>query len=122
MASCMSVFLSADLDVLKSYLQNRRPRWWIVLGDEKSNRVVVPPMQISDLPFLDPRKPRNFRAFRLQFQAPQGVGLYTWRIRLISDTFIGEDFAKDLTVSIIKLACARVDGSGRSSKLKIYPN
>jgi hypothetical protein len=35
----------------------------------------------------------------MQFQAPQGVGLYTWRIHFISDTFVGEDVSQDLTVS-----------------------
>ena len=78
--------------------QNRRPRWWAVLGDDKTNRVVVPPLQLSDLPYADPHRTRNYRTFKMQFQAPQGVGLYTWRIHFISDTFVGEDVSRDLTV------------------------
>ena len=72
----------------------------MVLGDEKTNRIVVPPIQVSDLPYTDPKKPRDYKTFKLQFQAPQGVGLYTWRIRFVSDTYLEEDIAKDLTVSL----------------------
>jgi len=72
----------------------------VVLGDEKTNRIVVPPIQVSDLPYTDPKKPRDYKTFKLQFQAPQDVGLYTWRIRFVSDTYLEEDIAKDLTVSL----------------------
>lgn len=58
----------------------------------------MPPLQFSDLPYVDPYKSRNYRTFKLEFQAPQGVGLYTWRIHFISDTFVGEDVSQDLTV------------------------
>ncbi|KIJ32311.1 hypothetical protein M422DRAFT_76544 [Sphaerobolus stellatus SS14] len=83
---------------------DRRPRWWVVLGDDKTNRIVVPPTQVSDLPFADPTKPRDYRSFKLQFQAPQNVGLYTWRIRFISDTYIGEDVARDLPLKVEDLS------------------
>lgn len=81
-------------------IQERKPRWWAILSDDKSNRVVVPPIQVYDIPMVDPHKPRNYRSFKIQFQAPQGVGLYTWRLRLISDTFVGEEIIHDLTVSL----------------------
>lgn len=63
----------------------------------------MPPLQFSDLPYVDPHKTRNYRTFKMQFQAPQGVGLYTWRIHFISDTFVGEDVSQDLTVSYLTL-------------------
>ncbi|KAF8590268.1 hypothetical protein K439DRAFT_1657419 [Ramaria rubella] len=88
---------------------NRRPKWWAVLGDDKSNRVVVPPLQFADLPYSDPHKIRNYRTFKLQFQAPQGVGLYTWRIHFISDTFIGEDVSQDLTLKVEDLSLLNED-------------
>ena len=56
-------------------------------------------MKISDVPFSDPSKDRNFRAYKLQFQAPQTVGMYTWKLFAISDTFVGEDVVRDLVVS-----------------------
>ncbi|KAF8516019.1 Sec63 Brl domain-containing protein [Hysterangium stoloniferum] len=88
---------------------NRRAKWWVVLGDDKTNKVVVPPMWVSDLPYGDPHKSRNYRTFKMQFQAPQGVGLYTWRIRFISDVFIGEDVARDLTLKVEDLSLLTAD-------------
>ncbi|KII96122.1 hypothetical protein PLICRDRAFT_170703 [Plicaturopsis crispa FD-325 SS-3] len=79
---------------------NRKPSWWLVLADDKSNKIVVPPMKISDVPYSDPASERDYRSYKLQFQAPQGTGLFTWRIYLVSDTFIGEEVTKDLALKI----------------------
>ena len=84
----MSRFIRADIS------QNRKPSWWLVLADVRSNRVVVPPMRITDVPYTD----TDYRSYKLQFQAPQNVGLYTWRAYLISDTFVGEDVHQDVAV------------------------
>jgi len=78
----------------------RKPSWWLVLADEKSNRVVVPPIKISDVPFSHPSHPRNFRSYKIQFQAPQGVGMFTWKVQLVSDTFVGEDVSRDISLKI----------------------
>jgi len=79
--------------------QYRRPGWWIVLADAKTNRIVVPPIKVTDVPFTDPSRERNFRSYKLKFQAPPSVGLFTWRIHFVSDTFVGEDVVKDVSVS-----------------------
>jgi translocation protein SEC63 len=79
-------------------IQNHKPNWWIVLADAKSDRLVVPPQKISDVPFSDPTCVRNYRSYKLKFQAPPGTGLFTWRLIVVSDTYIGEDAAKDLQV------------------------
>jgi len=85
--------------------QNHKPGWWIVLADAKSDRLVVPPMKVTDVPFVDPTRPRDYRLYKLKFQAPPGTGLFTWRIIVVSDTYIGEDAAKDLRVcSFIQIA------------------
>lgn len=55
-------------------------------------------MRITDVPFSDPTKDRNYRSYKLQFQAPQTVGFYTWKVFLISDTFVGEEVVKDVMV------------------------
>lgn len=78
--------------------QNRKQSWWLVLADDKTNRIVVPPMKITDVPFSNPTSDRNFRSYKMQFQAPQGVGLFTWKVCLISDTFVGEEVSRDLGV------------------------
>ena len=71
-----------------------------MIADEKMNKVVVPPMKISDIPFSDPTRSRNFRSFKLRFQAPPGVGLFTWRVHIVSDTLIGEDIVKAVQVRL----------------------
>lgn len=51
-------------------------------------------MKITDVPYSD----SDYRSYKLQFQAPQNVGLYTWRAYIVSDTFVGEDISKDMIV------------------------
>ncbi|KAI0057746.1 translocation protein sec63 [Artomyces pyxidatus] len=83
---------------------NRKPGWWIVLADAKSNRLVVPPLKITDVPFSHPERKRDFRSYKMKFQAPPSVGIFTWRVYLISDTFIGEDVSHDITLKIEEVA------------------
>ncbi|KAF9468774.1 translocation protein sec63 [Collybia nuda] len=78
----------------------RKPSWWVVLSDEKTNRVVVPPMRITDVPFSQPTSDRNYRCYKIQFQAPQGTGVFTWKVQVISDTFVGEDVSRDISLKI----------------------
>ena len=84
---------------LPLYFKARKPSWWIVLADDKSNRVVVPPLKISDVPYSRPDVTRDYRAFKIQFQCPPNVGLFTWKIYIVSDTFVGEEATIDLAVS-----------------------
>lgn len=92
----------------------RRPQWWVVVGDDKSGRVIVPPIKISEVPYSDETKDRNYRSWKITFQAPNQVGVFSWRVRFVSDTFVvGEDVARDLTVIECHLSCVRfrTDGS-----------
>jgi translocation protein SEC63 len=87
----------------KRYFQSRKPMWWLVLADDKTNRVVVPPMKISDIPFSNPSQDRNYRSYKLQFQAPQSTGIFTWKVYLVSDTFVGEEITRDIAVCYISV-------------------
>ncbi|OAX33624.1 hypothetical protein K503DRAFT_869439 [Rhizopogon vinicolor AM-OR11-026] len=78
----------------------RKPGWWLVLADDKSNRIVVPPLKISDVPASSPGKERDYRCYKLQFQAPPNVGLFTWKVYLVSDTLVGEELCRDMTLKI----------------------
>ncbi|GLB33376.1 putative sec63 protein [Lyophyllum shimeji] len=78
----------------------RKPSWWVVLADEKSNRVVVPPMRVTDIPLAQSGRERDYRSYKIQFQAPQNVGVFTWKVLLVSDTFVGEDSSRDITLRI----------------------
>lgn len=88
---------------------DRKPSWWLVLADEKSNRVVVPPIKISDVPFSRPNHTRNYRSYKVQFQAPQSVGMFTWKVQLVSDTFIGEDVTWDISLKIEDISSLNAD-------------
>ena len=84
----------------RGVLQNRKPSWWIVLADVKSNKVVVPPMKITDVPVADPQRGIDYRAYKIQFQAPQNVGLFTWKVVVLSDTFVGDEASRDVVLKI----------------------
>lgn len=70
----------------------------MVLADDKTGRVVVPPMKISDVPYSQPGAERDFRSYKLQFQAPPSTGLFTWKLYLVSDTYVGEELTRDISV------------------------
>ncbi|KAF9236397.1 translocation protein sec63 [Melanogaster broomeanus] len=78
----------------------RKPGWWLVLADDKSNRIVVPPLKIVDVPRSDPSRPRNYRCYKLQFQAPPNVGLFTWKVYFVSDTMIGGETCRGISLKI----------------------
>ncbi|KAI1788927.1 translocation protein sec63 [Ganoderma leucocontextum] len=79
---------------------NRKPSWWIVLADVKSNKVVVPPMKITDVPVANPQRGTDYRSYKIQFQAPQNVGLFTWKVVVINDTFVGDEASRDVVLKI----------------------
>jgi translocation protein SEC63 len=95
----------------------RKPAWWLVLADDKTNRVVVPPMKITDVPFSKPEQDRNFRSYKLQFQAPNGVGLFTWKIYLVSDTFVGEEICEDIALKIDDITALNADEQGAEDEI-----
>ncbi|TDL14651.1 hypothetical protein BD410DRAFT_757056 [Rickenella mellea] len=95
----------------------RKQSWWLLLADEKTNRVVVPPMKITDVPLSNPTKDRNYRAYKLQFQAPQGVGLYTWKVYLVSDTFVGEEAIKEIVLKIDDVSSLNADEQGAEDEI-----
>jgi len=87
----------------------RKPSWWLVLADDKSNRLVVPPMKISDVPSSKPDQDRDYRSYKLQFQAPNTVGLFTWKVYLVSDTFIGEEVCRNIALKIDDVSALNAD-------------
>lgn len=85
--------------------QLKKPSWWVILGDIKANRVVVPPFKVSDVPYTD----SDYRMYKMQFQAPPNVGSYTWRIFVVSDTYVGDDTYQDITVRFFWYLRSRAD-------------
>ncbi|KAK7051395.1 secretory subunit [Paramarasmius palmivorus] len=98
---------------------NRRPGWWLVLADDKTSRVVVPPMKITHVPYSNPNAEydRDYRTYKLQFQAPNGPGLFTWKIYLISDTFVGEEVSRAMTLKIEDASALNADEQGAEDEI-----
>jgi len=88
---------------------DHKPSWWIVLVDVKSDRLVVPPLKVTDVPFTDPSRVRDYRSYKLKFQAPASTGLFTWRVMVVSDTYIAEDGAKDLQLRVEEFTALNAD-------------
>ena len=102
--------------------QLRKPGWWLVLADDKSNRIVVPPLKISDVPASRPGKERDYRCYKVQFQAPPNVGLFTWKVYLVSDTLVGEELCRDITVRVCWIYAGEEINVARSSKSMTFPH
>ncbi|KAF8196701.1 Sec63 Brl domain-containing protein [Mycena galopus ATCC 62051] len=95
----------------------RKPNWWLVLADDKSNRVVVPPLKITDVPFRSTGDASDFRAYKIQFQAPQNTGLLTWRVYVISDSYVGEEDVRDITMKIDDVSALTADEQGDEDEI-----
>ena len=85
---------------------SRKPTWWIVLGDAKQNKIVVPPIRITDVPYADTDAAdgRDYRTYKIQFQGPPSTGVFTWKVYVVSDTYVAEDPNRDVTVRTSSLA------------------
>jgi translocation protein SEC63 len=60
-------------------------------------------MKITDIPFADTTKSRDYRSYKLQFQAPPNAGMYTWKLYIVSDTFVGEEIEQNIIVSTLSV-------------------
>ncbi|WWD18086.1 hypothetical protein CI109_102534 [Kwoniella shandongensis] len=72
--------------------QLRKPHFYVLLGDSKLDKVIVPPVKITDIPL--PRAdglPSEPKEFTLQFQAPPEPNLYSFVAHWRSDTYLGAD-------------------------------
>ncbi|GAA5823179.1 hypothetical protein JCM5353_005806, partial [Sporobolomyces roseus] len=76
------------------FLKNRKPTWYIFVGDHKLNRVFVAPHKFTDM------GDSAIRTVRMSFQAPPGPGLYTFQVYVMSDSFVGTDAQKDMRMKV----------------------
>ncbi|PVG00556.1 DnaJ-domain-containing protein [Serendipita vermifera] len=93
---------------------NRKPGWWCLVGDSKSQKVFVPPFKFSDVPWsnVQERASRNYRTYKMQFQAPPQVGTYTLHVTFVSDTWVGEDQTVYLQLKVDDLSALDEDEQG----------
>lgn len=78
----------------------RIPHYHLLLGDSKLDKVIVPPIRITDIPLPRPdglaSEPREFT---LTFPAPPNPNTYSFVLHAISDTFLGGDVGLPVMVS-----------------------
>lgn len=74
------------------YPANRKPTWYVFVGDHKLGRVFVQPVRFSSFGY------NKIRTLQMTFQAPPGAGLYTFQTYVKSDSYVGADAQKDMMV------------------------
>lgn len=82
----------------------RKNHFWLAMVDGKQDRVIIGPVIVEDVG-------DKVRTYRLQFKAPHGVGVYTFQLLLISDTYRGLDKQLPLMLNVQEEA-AVVTGKG----------
>ncbi|KAJ9476176.1 Protein translocation protein SEC63 [Pseudozyma hubeiensis] len=76
------------------FWDERKPSWWVMIGDQKLDRVIVQPTKVSDIG-VD-----KVRTYSVQFQAPPQAGLYTFQAILKSDSFLGSDASRMVKLKV----------------------
>lgn len=74
--------------------EERKPHWWVLIGDEKQNRVIVQPTRFTDI------GPNKTRTYAIQFQAPPSPGLYTFQAQVRSDSYLGCDASQNIALLV----------------------
>ena len=72
--------------------QEKKPYWWIYLGDPKVNRIIVPPQKVTDIV--------TKKTIKIQFPGPPKAGTYTFSYFVRSDSFVGTDLRQDIKLVI----------------------
>lgn len=98
-----------------------RPSWWVFVGDQKLNRVIVPPVRFTDVPYPsatpDSSAEKTDRLYKIQFQAPPTVGAYTFQINFVSDTFVVEDVRQNITLKVEDVSALTADEQGAEDEI-----
>ncbi|KAG0204315.1 secretory subunit [Mortierella sp. GBA30] len=73
---------------------DKKPYWWIVLGDHKNDRIVVSPTKVTDITSTP-------KTIRIQFQSPPRAGQYSFNLFIKSDSMVGADILEDMTLTVV---------------------
>lgn len=76
------------------FVEDRKPSWWVMLGDLKQSRVIVQPTKVTDV------GPDKVRTYSVQFQAPPQVGMYTFVAMVKSDSYLGSEAQMSVKLKI----------------------
>lgn len=76
------------------FINEKKPRWWVFIGDAKLNRVIVQPTEVGE---IGPDLTRNYS---VQFQAPSSPGLYTFQVHVKSLNYLGSDATVNVKLKV----------------------
>jgi len=98
------------------FARDHAPRWHLFLAELRQGRIAVPPTTITtfDQPiFAEEEGERGVRrptfavqTIKLQFQAPQQPGQYSFLMNLVSDSYIGMDNRGEVALVVEEMAKA----------------
>lgn len=76
------------------FVEDRKPSWWVMLGDLKQSRIIVQPTKVTDV------GPDKIRTYSVQFQAPPQAGMYTFVAMIKSDSYLGSEAQMSVKLKI----------------------
>jgi translocation protein SEC63 len=81
------------------YPRDHHPSWYVFLGDMRQGKLVVPPQPITSFD----KNPENFGVVtvKMQFQAPPSDGEYPFVMMCVSDSYLGVDTQKSVTLEVV---------------------
>ena len=86
--------------------RDHAPRWYLFLADSKQGKVAVAPPQTPfttfDNPIFDDQgKPTfNMQTLKMQFGAPPQVGVYSFVVHLVCDSYVGMDTKLEVALNV----------------------
>ncbi len=92
------------------FWDERKPSWWVMIGDQKLDRVIVQPTKVSDI------GADKIRTYSVQFQAPPQAGLYTFQAILKSDSFLGSDASRMVKLKVEDASVLEDEGEDEISE------
>ena len=78
------------------FAEERKPEWFVELGDDKSDRIIVPPSKFTDV------GQTSTRVFKINLQAPPEPGMFSFRLKVQSDSFLGSSASVPMTLRVDK--------------------
>jgi translocation protein SEC63 len=79
------------------YPKDHLPQWQLFLGDAKQDKIIIPPTTFTT---FDSVTDSGVVTLKLQFQAPPQPGEYTFTMHLHSDSYIGIDTKRNVTMEV----------------------
>ncbi|CAE6471103.1 unnamed protein product [Rhizoctonia solani] len=100
--------------------ENRKPSWWVMICNQPGDKVIFGPQKFTDVPEasgVTSGVGAKGRLYKLQFQSPPQVGTYAFRAVFVSDTFVGDDLAMDLSLTVEDVSALTTEEAGAEDEI-----